>query len=124
MSPLSSFTRRFTGPVCDALSVSGPAVLITIVDGRYELNKLLSCLRYASVYVSNKDSRVTKPLDFVFVSHAVMILVDAGIATPIESCSVFSTICFQIIVSVFGNMLNFLTPLFANMRAMIESFLE
>ena len=110
MLPLSSFTRRFSSPVCDALSVSGPAVLITIVDGRYELNKLLSYLRYASVPVSNKDSRVTKPLDFVFVSHAVMILVDAGIATLIESCSVFSRICFQIIVSVFGNILNFLTP--------------
>ncbi len=51
--PLSSFTRRFSSPVCDALSVSGPAVLITIVDGRYELNKVLSCLRYASVPVSN-----------------------------------------------------------------------
>ena len=65
MLPLSSFTRKFSSPVCDALSVSGPAILITIVEGRCELNKLLSCLRYASVPVSNKDSRVTKPLDFV-----------------------------------------------------------
>ncbi len=94
MLPLSSssFTIRFSSPVCDALSVSGPAVLITIVDGRYELNKVLFCLRYASVPVSNKDSRVTNPLDFVFVSHVVMILVGAGIATLIESYSFLSTI--------------------------------
>ncbi len=67
---------------------------------------------------------MTKPSDIVFVSHAVVILVGAGIATLTESCSALSTIGSQIIVSVVGNIFKFLTPLFSIMRAMIESFLE
>jgi hypothetical protein len=60
---------------------------------------ILSCLRYASVPVSNNDSLVTNSFDFALISLAVIIFVNAGIAI---STGVYSSLSFLfwIVVSI------------------------
>ena len=70
--PLSSFNSMFSIPDCEAVRFSGPAVLITVDDGNNEHIRLLSCLRYASVPVSNNDSLVVNSFDFALISLAVI----------------------------------------------------
>jgi hypothetical protein len=62
----------FSIPDCEAVRFSGPAVLITVDDGNNEHIRLLSCLRYASVPVSNNDSLVVNSFDFALISLAVI----------------------------------------------------
>jgi hypothetical protein len=102
MFPLSSLTNRCNSPVCVAVRFSGPAVWITVEDGI----KLLSCLIYASVPVSNKDSLVLKSFALDFISFDVIIFVAAGIAIRSESVSFSSTFCLQIVLSVVENLFN------------------
>jgi hypothetical protein len=84
------------------------------------LIKLLSCLRNASVPVSNKDSLVLKSFALDFISLDAIIFVAAGIAIRIDSVSFSSTFCLQIVLSVVENIFNILTvnptPLLANIR--------
>jgi hypothetical protein len=80
----------FSIPDCEAVRFSGPAVLITVDDGNNEHIRLLSCLRYASVPVSNNDSLEVNSFDFALISLAAIIFVDAGIAISTGACSSLS----------------------------------
>ncbi len=76
------------------------------------LIKLLSCLRYASVPVSNKDSLVLKSFALDFISFDVIIFVAAGFAIRNEAVSFSLTFCLEIVLrlnlSVVENMFNIL----------------
>ncbi len=86
-----------------ALNLSGPAVLIIVDDGNRGHIRLPSCLRYASVPVLKSESLVSKSLNFVAISLADIILVNAGIGTLGVHCFSLSAIIFQIVVSVEEN---------------------
>ena len=69
--------RRVRNAVCYAVNCPGPALEITVDDGKNGCMRLLSCLRYASVPVSTRDNLVTKSFSLALISLAIIILVFA-----------------------------------------------